>query len=165
MKSFNKHLWQEKGLPDTFSGLIKLALDDLKIAEQSSKYKINMNTWFKRNDGVCQVCLAGCVLAISLEGEGGPFEVVDIISDCDEFICKKLFALDEIRKGNLIRAYSHFIGKDIKEILDFVNFFTNLRSKFYLMNLNREWPTYRLYPDLFKLNLEILIEELEKEGL
>lgn len=44
------------------SGLIRLALADLRKCEQSPKYKINMDDWHVPNSR-CSVCLAGSVMA------------------------------------------------------------------------------------------------------
>ena len=47
--------------------LLELAMTDLAKAERSKKFKIDMGTWLSTN-GTCKVCLAGSVMAFSLDG-------------------------------------------------------------------------------------------------
>lgn len=57
----------ETQLPDKKSELIRLAIADLEKCEQDPNYTIDMTRWHEpRYDGVCQVCLAGSVMAKTL---------------------------------------------------------------------------------------------------
>ena len=53
-------------LPDIPSALIRLALADLDKAEQTPGYEIDMDRWHSPQDGKCLICLAGAVMAFSL---------------------------------------------------------------------------------------------------
>ncbi len=54
-------------LPDKPSELIRLALKDLEACELDPKYQINMDSWHAPIDGKCAVCLAGAVMARTLD--------------------------------------------------------------------------------------------------
>ena len=54
--------------PSKPSELIRLALRDLRSVERSKKYSVNMHAWHQPlSDQVCEVCLAGAVMARSLK--------------------------------------------------------------------------------------------------
>lgn len=61
-----------KQLPNKLSELLRIALEDLKKAEQSPEYIINMDNWSLYNGSTkkCEVCLAGAVVAIELDLKG-----------------------------------------------------------------------------------------------
>ena len=46
---------------------LRLGLDDLAKAERSKRFEVNMSEWLVTN-GKCEVCLAGSVMALSLDG-------------------------------------------------------------------------------------------------
>lgn len=56
-------------LPSIPSQLIRLAIKDLKLVEQDNNYEVNMGYWHSgtNNREQCQVCLAGSVMAKTLE--------------------------------------------------------------------------------------------------
>lgn len=56
-------------LPHKLWQLLQLALDDLKKVENDDKYSICMDLWHFPIDGVCEVCLAGAVMAKTLEAD------------------------------------------------------------------------------------------------
>ena len=63
-----------KKLPNKPSELIHLALEDLEKAERSPKYKINMDDWHSPISSTrCEVCLAGAVMAGTMECDIGEF--------------------------------------------------------------------------------------------
>ena len=94
-------------LPDKPSALIRLALTDLrKVEKQPDIYAVNMYFWhrsyddpvFKDGRAQCSVCLAGAVMAKSL----------NVSPDCnvrpesfEASTYQKLMALDCFRKGDL----------------------------------------------------------------
>lgn len=53
-------------LPTKPSALLRLALEDLEAVEADKKYKVAMGKWHEPN-GACKVCLAGSVLAKTLQ--------------------------------------------------------------------------------------------------
>lgn len=96
-------------LPDKPSELLIVALADLEKCERSKKFHIEMAYWFMKNDndGICEVCLAGAVMAQScpLPGmyqEGALFEP----QDYPEAVEKKLKALNYLRIGNIDDAFN-----------------------------------------------------------
>lgn len=57
-----------KPLPDKPSDLIDLGIDDLEKAERSALHIVNMGVWHEAYSDGCYVCLAGSVMAFSLNG-------------------------------------------------------------------------------------------------
>jgi hypothetical protein len=49
------------------SELLELALNDLEKCESDPKYKIEMSNWLEHRDEVCEVCMAGAVMAQTLK--------------------------------------------------------------------------------------------------
>lgn len=63
-------------LPKTPSKLIRLALADLRACEADSWYAVDMYMWHypsksKKHPKICSVCLAGAVMAKSLDADIG----------------------------------------------------------------------------------------------
>lgn len=87
-------------LPDKPSDLIRLALSDLARCERSPKYEIDMGDWHRPN-GKCLVCLAGSVMAKTLEApmhkRWWPKDFPDQGG--------KLIALDRFRRGDVDIAF------------------------------------------------------------
>ena len=86
-------------LPNKPSELIDLALADLELCEKDEEYQIDMEVYYDRSisSKVCQVCLAGAVMAQSLERYSTTLFPSSF--DCDT--SNKLSALDMFRKGSL----------------------------------------------------------------
>lgn len=88
-------------LPTNPAELIRLAVRDLEAAEKDSRYEVNMGIWhtpkglYGFEGDKCLVCLAGCVIAKSLD------------ADLEEWVCPEdyeedcpaLLALDCARRG------------------------------------------------------------------
>lgn len=55
-------------LPDKMSGLIRLSIADLKkVLALPERYAVDMGSWHTpRSDGICSVCQAGAVMAMTL---------------------------------------------------------------------------------------------------
>jgi hypothetical protein len=135
-------------LPSKPSELLKLALADVEAAAKTPGYKIDMGTWHSgtaansgyrgSGDGLCTVCMAGSVLAMSLKlqpttyvaGIKEPFESgrggVRAINECGEqadIINRKtanaLLALNEFRAGYLDAAYRYLGRKRPASVPDF----------------------------------------------
>jgi hypothetical protein len=87
-------------LPNKLSNLILIALDDLRKAERSRDYKVDMYSWHQPNS-VCKVCFAGSVMAFSLGTDSNTY------TSPSRFAKKtmgKLFALDDVRSGDFDAA-------------------------------------------------------------
>lgn len=90
-------------LPDKPSELIRLALSDLKKCEEDDRYGINMGVWMKvTGDGECLVCLAGSVMAQTLNTPW-PSETAYLrsVSPCEVAGHEKLVALNRFRAGEI----------------------------------------------------------------
>ena len=89
-----------KKLPNKPSALIRVAIADMKAASKSRKYTINMDHWHLPSDRgtketkTCYVCLAGSVMAFSLDACRK--EVVSTVH-YDDYTEDRLIALDEFR--------------------------------------------------------------------
>ena len=82
--------------PDKKWKLLELALNDLRKAERSKKYEVDMGQWHVPNS-VCKVCLAGAVMAFSLDANQS--EEVDP-GDFDDGWDEALSELDSMRCGH-----------------------------------------------------------------
>lgn len=85
-------------LPTTASRLIELALSDLESVEADSRYAVNMERWHEpMEDGICRVCLAGAVMARTLQIE--PRERITMNDFWPVEDRTRLLALDSARTG------------------------------------------------------------------
>ena len=135
-------------LPDKLSELIELAIHDLQAVEKDRRYVVNMCYWHMPMDGVCEVCLAGAVMAGTLGVS--PLSLVD--DPCAEFtesVSRKLLALEAVRKGMVIDALS-FLRKP---------------GRMPVAALWVDPPTYSCDRDGFFAALRGIAETLRKEGL
>ena len=85
-------------LPDKIHLLLDVALNDLNKVRRSKRYDVDMNDWHSGpHNGLCTVCLAGAVMAKTLHA--------DYTKDINPVMmgenCDKLYALDDLRCGNL----------------------------------------------------------------
>lgn len=102
----------EDRLPSKLSELIIVALQDLRKAEKSKHYVIDMGTWHQPN-GHCSVCFGGAVMA-------GTFKMPRTLSIAPYHfrvkISNKLSALDSLRTGRIVAAASliHLTAKQVR---------------------------------------------------
>jgi hypothetical protein len=89
--------------------LIRDALDDLKLNENSENLEINMAHWITPAGDVCHVCLAGGMAArrcnMNVRGlwhPGSPYEE-DNASDVDRI----MYAINAFRQGNICGGLGH----------------------------------------------------------
>src|SRR4029079_17076585 len=96
-------LARQDTLPEKISDLLDLALNDLTYCEQHRDlYRVHMHFWHMAKDDEsprCQVCLAGAVIAKTLETL--PEEEVRPNHFCKS-INNKLSALDSLRQGHVM---------------------------------------------------------------
>lgn len=83
--------------------LIRDAIADLELQEQTEGVRIDMGTWHAPEDGVCRQCLAGCVMSRRL---GADLEIYIDPIDLDKSIYMRLAALDRFRCGDVWSAYA-----------------------------------------------------------
>ena len=102
-------------LPSTPSELIRLALADLRACERDDRYRVSMMCWHVPLERVCQVCLAGAVLAQTLGVE--PHEGIGD-ADLEQYsgrVKGRLRALDRFRLGE-ISAGLEMLGYDVDKL-------------------------------------------------
>lgn len=97
-------------LPDKPSELLRLAVEDLKKAEETPYYQINMGNWhqlswnWETDSSRCEICLAGAVMAFSLGTSRDRSEYPDKFPEDTR---SKLLALDLFRQGGIGHALSY----------------------------------------------------------
>lgn len=135
-------------LPDLPSELLTLALDDLEVIRKDPKYRIFMLDWhlYLPQEDVCQVCLAGAVMANTLK--------IDRKRDAEPLILKhkyidKLIALDNFREGEV---HSAFESLDIEEYPEDMDWIIDV-------------PQYHIDPEGFISTLRALAQQLKERGL
>ena len=135
-------------LPDKPSDLLELALYDLAKVERSRKYEVAMSGWHNLDQqrDVCQVCLAGAVMAKSLHFKRTQTSWENLSGTT----VKKFFTLDMLRTGKVANA--------IREM--------NLSPA----DWGREFSHYRLIPSYdsdpagFREALDKLVLDLREKG-
>ena len=144
-------LWQHNSLigydplPDKLSDLLELALDDLEKIEKNPRYGITMSAWHEPlPDGICHVCLAGAVMAQTLEVPHNSDITPSLFPDT---LSRKLNALDFLRKGEIAYAQMQ-MGMDV-----------------YTQGLDIDVIKYHIDPKGFKQTLRKLVPELREKGL
>ena len=112
---------QPKKLPDELSALIRVAVADAKLVEQDPRYKLDMTKWHtplpndETEKAVCNVCLAGCVVAKSLGiSPDQHFEP----GSSNTPLRQKLYALDSVRVGEATAAVVNmYLGGRFTELV------------------------------------------------
>jgi hypothetical protein len=85
----------------TLAALLKVAIADLEQVAADGRYELRMNVWHRPGTTIkpsCQVCLAGAVIARSLNGS--PQEELTPL-DFPEEIAARLDALNYMRMGRM----------------------------------------------------------------
>lgn len=152
-------------LPNKLSALLRLALEDLNMVEQSPKYDVDMGEWHRPvvrqyGDNVpplhtCIVCLAGAVMTRALNEE----EQYDP-QEFDDDTVSKFDALDFLRHGHIEAAYLMlFPATDMVEEASTIRMLheRGLRSRII--------TRYAHGPEQFRSQLHKLADDLEKAGL
>lgn len=114
-----------KSLPAKFHGVMTLALEDEARANRSNYYNLNMGAWHVPTYGKdaeynyetdewsepptgCEVCFAGCVMALSLDADRTKEIDPDYYNDGNPTE-RKLYALDLIRQGAVLEALKEHV--------------------------------------------------------
>lgn len=109
---------KKKVLPDKPSELLILAMQDLEWVEGNKDYIIDMDNWHRPVDWVggkvCEVCLAGSVMARTLEI---PAQARTDPSDFSDGLQNKLLAINGFRTGTM-RDGLRFFYRDYDAIPD-----------------------------------------------
>lgn len=96
-------------LPDLPSALMQLAVDDLRKAENSQDYYIDMGEWHTPrvkayNKVVCKICMAGAVMAMSM---GVSIDKDLVPSNFTDEEDHKLMAINAFRQGFMQTGCQH----------------------------------------------------------
>ncbi len=128
------------------SNFIRQALEDLEVIEKKEGYAINMSTFHDPTDNICEVCLAGAVMANTLGCD--PKKSLDP-ENFTKKIEDKLNALDCFRMGSIEIALD-LLGKSIPK-----GYSTDSVTI----------TTYRHSPEQFKEDMHALADGLQGMGL
>ena len=104
--------------PKTLGAAIKMALNDLKLVEKDRQLEITMdNAWLTHNYNTskCAVCFAGSVMAKTCNLQEKLISSDDTEIEPADFTkiwANTFYALDSIRKYNIIEALYEFYGEN-----------------------------------------------------
>lgn len=103
---------RENILPNKLSKLLTVAMIDLELVEQDSRYKIDMGEWHTPSGSKCEVCFAGSVMAQTLKIPEWVYvdspDELPARSDTNNVSLKlKLEAINSLRSGDLIAAFEY----------------------------------------------------------
>ena len=108
------------------SNLIRRALSDLAACEIHDDYVVDMRVWHApgKDSGQCVVCLAGAVMAQTLDAPFGssvhPSDYIRQNDGIDKWLCySALIAIDMARKGELREALTEMGCRVPEQLLDF----------------------------------------------
>ncbi len=130
-------------LPNKLSDILTIALEDLDRVEADPTYSVDMGNWHYNNtdNGRCEVCLAGAVMAKTLGVSSNKTRGPEYTS-CDA----KLRAIDSARKG-LVHVALHLCGVDYTKV--------RIMDR-HVVSYGHIW---------FKMQMQTIIAELRLEGL
>lgn len=101
-------------LPNKLFQLLEIAIFDLKKAEKAEGYRVEMTRWHSLDeDGTCLVCLAGSVMAFTLNC---PREDDELSFGASDALWNKMDVLNSIRCGCLVAACA-LMGKATSEFI------------------------------------------------
>ncbi len=93
---------EPKRLPDTLADLLQCALDDASTLGIGTYIPYSGNWHTHRLNYSCEVCLAGCIMAATLNNPPTRTLIPDMFSDETE---QKLDIVDSMRCGNWLAAF------------------------------------------------------------
>ena len=89
-------------LPDNLVDLIEVAINDMKAVKADTNYSFNVNYWHMSCQSKCVVCVAGAIMAKSLNSD--PNISVQPSDFYDDSIYHKLTLINFIREGKIFNA-------------------------------------------------------------
>jgi len=147
-------------LPNLPSELIRVAVKDMELCEDDPDYRIDMGVWHQPIDEYnefCSVCFAGSVMSKTLKI--GPHEYAEpyLGEHCNNKLwsnkeADKFRALERFRRGEIHFAVELVVGGTHSD-------------PFVLPTYIEDIQAYRLEPDVFKLQMLAIADELEECGL
>ena len=125
----NSTIEKANKLPDKKFELLRLAIKDFKkVLAAPDQYTPNMYFWhydgFSDSAPTCYVCLAGSVIAFTLEGP--ELDVLDPY-DFDDDTRDKLKSLEHLRRGDLDEVFEYVdLPEEVADFPTYNNYFRNL---------------------------------------
>lgn len=161
-------------LPLVLSELLEIALDDLRKIEGNPRYRVDMSYWYVKHKpgGPCYVCLGGAVMANTLgvddvlvgPDENGTTEAVP--RDYDNLALKKqLYALDQIRTGNVLTALQYMDFARSGEKKQFEEILTDHPNARQFLGRSVGFPEYEKHREEWWEAMTRLQQELKEAGL
>ena len=130
------------------SDLLEIAQHDLKQIEKDDKYSVYMGTWHHPGIKRCSVCMAGAVMAVSLET---PHDTKVFPFDRSHFSLWSWCKLE---------AINHARSGDISDALLALNISSTVPKGF-----DRSLIPYMESRTDFHISIKVLIKDLRAEGL
>lgn len=131
-------------LPNKLSELLRLAVRDAQAVEQRDGYRLDMLVFHEpRRGGSCAVCMAGAVIANTLEGDPS-CDLAPADFDQDTW---RLWAIDSMRQGAFVDALNELLHPNERDATRLDRRACNqaraLVEAAYRRNINRApWPVY-----------------------
>lgn len=129
------------------------AVADLIAVERKPQYRINMSDYHSPENGKCEVCFAGAVLA---QAGNDPAVYIDP-AEFDSVTQHKLYALDSFRNGQISDGLSSFGVTKLPLLLN--------PDSYDGMGLSVEITPYEQDKVQFKKDMKKMAMELESLGL
>jgi hypothetical protein len=169
-------------LPRKLSETLRVALEDLAFAENSSRFIVDMGCWFQRfyrdKQAPCEVCFAGSVMARTL---GVSFKILSERVDSGSSGCvyrreavgpeafrpsirRKLEALNSIRQYRVIDASASFYGKESRAHGKLLRHLREIDS-YEIMFPGTDTPSYEADRETWGWNMTKIADRLEAIGL
>lgn len=146
-------------LPDTLSGLLRIAVDDASAMEVVPGFKLDMTVWHARllrnGQEVCVLCMAGAVMQARVLEDGEDLDIYggEAVEGYFGAQAPKFFAINSLREG-LVDDAAISLGLAIpngtpmeKALFDARDL---IRAEFSQSMLRAPWPVYRRAADILE---------------
>ena len=146
-----------KQLPDTLSALIRLAVKDMDLVKADPNYELDMNFWHTPDLTKCHVCMAGSVIAKTLNC----FSEQSLFPSrfADAGIRKKLWSLNSVRLGELMDAWYRFYSAEYTRYDDGFKYICGPNEGTFRV------PSYETDYEKFKNTMLKFADMIEKEEI
>ena len=131
-------------LPDDLGSLLRLSLNDLIELVGNTDYKIDVVEWhrpiyYNGNFQFCEVCLAGSVLANTLEIDK-ELNFYHCVFDTETE--RKLLAIELCRAGEICNAVATFYGENFWKKRGYFNEIYKLERGYQLIDLEYDFEKF-----------------------
>ena len=148
-------------LPGKMWKLLALACVDMEEIKKDDRYYFDMNVWHHLSDDKCRVCMAGSVLANTLNFD--IYEYFGIWQDEKtnmQFDILALQCIDSIRTRNLQEAYYTLYGDDYYNMFPYSKEWIMERLGFLEFEYEDSWNPEK--PQLYIKEFWKLVKDLKK---